>query len=240
MGERTVSPLSRARKALERNGPLYLIRKASKKLATNPIIAAYYRAFKQASFDFQGKEYDYFYHHFNETWKKARAVEIPIAKRCLEDADGEVLEIGNVLPYYFSTSHDVLDKYEKAEGVINQDIVDFEPGKKYDLVISISTLEHIGYDYGEESDPKKIMEAVERIQEFLSENGKLVATMPLGYNPSLDELLENDELGFEKHYLKRVTRYNRWEEVEREEAETAEYGSPYPAANAIVIATLEN
>ena len=45
----------------------------------------------------------------------------------------ELLEIGNVLSHYFKWDHDVVDKYEKVEGVINEDVVDFRPSKKYDI-----------------------------------------------------------------------------------------------------------
>jgi hypothetical protein len=40
-----------------------------------------------------------------------------------------VLEVGNVLSHYFPVHHDVLDKYEKAKGVINEDVVEFSPAK---------------------------------------------------------------------------------------------------------------
>jgi hypothetical protein len=38
----------------------------------------------------------------------------------------------------------VLDKYEQAPGVINEDVVSFSPPQKYDLIVSVSTLEHVG------------------------------------------------------------------------------------------------
>ena len=47
---------------------------------------------------------------------------------------------------YYKFEHDIVDKYEKKKGIINQDIVDYKPDKKYDLIISISTLEHVGWD----------------------------------------------------------------------------------------------
>ena len=57
-----------------------------------------------------------------------------------------IFEVGSVLSHYFPINHDVLDKYEKGHGVINQDVVDFKPHNKYDLIVSISTLEHVGFD----------------------------------------------------------------------------------------------
>ena len=42
--------------------------------------------------------------------------------------------------------HDVLDKYEKGNNVINDDVVSFSTEVKYDLIVSVSTLEHVGWD----------------------------------------------------------------------------------------------
>jgi hypothetical protein len=81
--------------------------------------------------------------------------------------------VGNVLSHYFSVNHDVVDKYEKAEGVINRDIIDFHPSKEYDLIISISTLEHVGWDEDISDhkilhDPSKILRAIENLRGLLA------------------------------------------------------------------------
>ena len=55
-----------------------------------------------------------------------------------------ILELGNVLSHYYPVHHDIVDKYEKSSGVSNVDIRDFDTSKDYDLVVSISTFEHIG------------------------------------------------------------------------------------------------
>ena len=84
--------------------------------------------------EFKGEEYKYFYHHHNTNSNNERAVEIPIVCKLMNEYKYfELLEIGNVLSHYFNLDHDVVDKYEKAEGVINEDVVDFHPSKKYDL-----------------------------------------------------------------------------------------------------------
>ena len=43
--------------------------------------------------------------------------------------------------------------------MINQDVVDFKTNEKYDLIVSISTLEHVGWDE-EPRDDKKISKAL--------------------------------------------------------------------------------
>ncbi len=84
----------------------------------------------------------------------------------------------------------IVDKYEKAIGVINEDICNFKPSKKYDLIISISTLEHVGFDE-KPRDPCKVLRAIENLKSLLAVGGKLVAILPVGYNPYLDELIKS-------------------------------------------------
>ena len=71
----------------------------------------------------------------------------------------KILEVGNILSHYFSVNHDIVDKYEKDVDVINQDIIDYHPNKKYDLIVSISSLEHVGEDETPR-EPKKILYAL--------------------------------------------------------------------------------
>ena len=121
-------------------------------LFSNYLSYIYYRLFdKSKIFKFQGQFYTYFDHPYNTTLDNERSIEIPIISKFLsENKDDNILEIGNVLSHYFNFEHDVVDKYEKSEGVTNEDVVDFKSSKNYSLIISISTLEHVGWD----EDPK--------------------------------------------------------------------------------------
>ena len=74
-----------------------------------------------------------------------------------------ILEVGNVLSHYFRVHHDVIDKYEKTNGVINIDAVDFDPPKRYDLIVTISTLEHVGWNENSR-DSTKIPSAIENLK----------------------------------------------------------------------------
>ena len=106
----------------------------------------YYKAFKsQGRFKLDNTSLGYFYYPYNATWRNERVVEIPVIINVLSK-NKKILEFGNVLSHYFSVNYDILDKYEKAKGIINKDIIKFKPNKKYDLIISISTLEHVGWD----------------------------------------------------------------------------------------------
>jgi cyclopropane fatty-acyl-phospholipid synthase-like methyltransferase len=145
-----------------------------------------------------------------------------------------------VLPHYYEFGHDVVDKFEQVPGVINEDVVDFSPGKRYDLIVSISTLEHVGYDE-EPRDPQKVVRAVEHLKALLKPGGLMVITLPAGYNRPMDELLKNGALEFSgQYYLRRMTEDNQWAETGMDEAISAAYGSPYPYANGLVVCTYVN
>ncbi len=151
----------------------------------------YYTKVKsRKSFTFQGKTYPNFYHRYNNPWKNERTVEIPIVRDIIKDIEEDrILEVGNVLSHYFHVEHDVVDKYEKAKGVINEDVVNFKSSKKYDLIVSISTLEHVGWDENPR-EPEKIFKAIENLKSLLSPEGKIVITLPMGWNQELDRFLK--------------------------------------------------
>ena len=79
------------------------------------------------TFVFKGYTLNYFHHAYNKTWQNERAVEIPIIWGILTGYQGKrILEVGNVLSHYIPVEHDIVDKYEMAPGVINQDVVDYQ------------------------------------------------------------------------------------------------------------------
>ena len=185
------------------------------------------------TFEFAGKTYRYHIHPYS--LKNERAVEVSLALDFLREHPGEILEIGNVLSNYASIPHEVVDKYEKAPGVINEDVVTFAPGKKYDSIVTVSTLEHVGWDETPR-EPEKIIRAINHLKELLKDHGELFVTMPMDSNDLVDKMVREQKTGFtEVRYLSRFSASNQWRESTREEAVTAKYGSPFPCANAIVI-----
>lgn len=188
------------------------------------------------TFTFQGETYEYFYHPYNHTWNNERIVEIPVARRFVEQAVGKrVLEVGNVLPHYFMTMHDVVDKYEYARGVINEDIVRFTPEQNYDLILCVSTIEHVGWDE-HPKEPEKILTALQKMRQMLRSGGTLVVTMPIGQNPFLDQYLKSKRIPFtEVFFLKRISKENEWREVRFDEARDAKYNEPFPFTNVLAV-----
>ena len=198
------------------------------------------------TFVFREKRYRYFYHKYNTTWRNERAVEIPIVRHIMQETTGEILEVGNVLSHYSETNHVIVDKYERAEGVLTQDITEIQTSKKYDLIISISTLEHVGWDenpvnHNLVNAPEKILQALSKMRELLKPKGIIFVTVAIGYNPYFDKFLKNGTVGFGKQFfMKRTHKGSGWVEAEWEEIKNAKFNRQIPAANAIIIGLVEN
>ena len=168
-----------------------------------------------------------------------RAVEVPIIMDFVKNCKGNILEIGNVLSHYFTVHHDVVDKYEKAAGVIKQDVAEVNLPKKYDLIVSISTLEHVGWDETPR-DRGKINKAIGKLKELLTPNGKIVVTLPTGYNLDLDAALKTGKIRFNDMYcLKRISKGNKWIETDWGNIKNSNYGEPFPAANGLIVGIIE-
>ena len=193
----------------------------------------YRKAFYQkVRFQFKAKTYENFWHPYNTTWRNERSVEIPVILDFLAQySPTSTLEIGNVLSHYIKTPHMVVDKYEKRKKVIALDIVDYHPERKFDLIISISTIEHIGWD---ESPPQKgkHLKAIKQIRSLLNQRGLLIITAPLGHNTDLDNDLFSRKLGFDEYIFYKRTEPEKWVEVSPEKAKNAKYNDPFRGASA--------
>ncbi len=209
------------RTAYQREGLWYVIRRGVVYVAGWPLdvsVSLYnkYLNRHKSTFTFRGQTYDYYYHSYNTTWKNERGIEIPIIRRLVQENSGKrVLEIGSVLPHYFSCDHDVVDLTERYPGVINQDITDFRPTNKYDLVVSISTFEHIGCWGKGPGQPEKLLRAIQNvIENILAPGGKFVITVPLGQNPDMERYLAEEAIKFTGLYCMQQVdaKMNDWKE----------------------------
>lgn len=188
-------------------------------------------------FTFQWWTLEYLRHPYNRAAQNMRAVEIPIIREFLNNAGrgAVILEIGNVLSYYGPISWPVVDLQEQAAGVINADIMEWEPSTRFDLIVSISTLEHIGFGrfgHGLSVNPADV---IARLRGWLTQDGLLAATIPTKYNPVWDAHLRAGTLGADRLYamrriisreinLRRPGGGNFWEECSVEEALDAPRG----------------
>jgi len=190
------------------------------------------------TFNFQGKMYRYFYHIYNRTVAGERVVEVPVVYEKVKSYRGkEILEVGNVLSHYFPIKHDILDKYEKAPGVINEDVITFNPKKKYDLIVSISTLEHVGWSFPEAKETKKTLNAIRKLKKMLKKSGLIMVTFPLFFRKDLTNLIKERKIPLEKiFFMKRTSFLNDWKEVSFKEAMKGSfYDSYYANANILFI-----
>jgi len=204
------------------------------------VTAFSYRFLRPAGFEFQGRQYLYFDNPYNTTRLNERAVEVPLIMRYVQEAEGKsILEIGNVLSHYYSFPHDVVDKYEKTPGVINQDALTYSPKKKYDLIISISTIEHIGWDEFPRK-ANKIPKTLQHLKTLLKKDGQIVFTVPVATNDYLDKMLHDHSLPLtDMRCLKRMTANNQWVEKSWEQIRYCLYDTPFQNANGLVVGTIK-
>jgi hypothetical protein len=187
-----------------------------------------------STFTFDGATYPYFYDRYNLTWLNERAVEVPLARRALAHG-GRVLEVGNVLAHYGHAQHEVVDKYEQAPGVRNMDVLDIDPQARWDVIIAISTVEHVGVD-DEPRDPRRGVDAVRLLANAVSPGGELLITIPVGYNPVLDAALlagEVEEVRVDA--LLHTGRGPVWKQVPPAEAATGTYDYAEKTARGLLL-----
>lgn len=184
-----------------------------------------------------GVEVPFAYHLYSQTWRNERSIEIAVAHEFLKHrAAGRMLELGNVLGHFGYVGHDVIDRYENVEGIINEDMIGWQAAEPYDTVVSISTLEHVRFDEELLKDPHGPSLALDSLKATVKPGGRLLVTVPLGYNDGLDEDIKSGRFSFERQaYYRRVSKDNDWREVSQEEGLSCRYASQYEAANAILV-----
>ncbi|MEG5083159.1 hypothetical protein QUB53_21320, partial [Microcoleus sp. AT8-B4] len=228
------------------------------------------------TFVFNKQEFYYNRIRFNNPTE--RAVEIPIAFNFLAalNKPASILEVGNVLSHYENhlserlgiTSRRIVDKFEVEVGVDNEDLMNLPSDKKYDAIVSLSTVEHIGQKgdpsggYGEKEENRDLecpLKAIAKIYDLLAPDGKALITVPFG------KLIDGEwYIQFSKEYLyllgkkygipkeavsvnclKLIDRETNgssfnvlWEELDPLELSYVEYGSPFSQANAIAVIEL--
>ena len=192
-------------------------------------------------FKFAGKTYEYRRDDL-QCQLGERCVEVPIVLDMLSKYKGRnILEVGNVLRKYDSSlEHIVIDKHEKGD-CLNIDVIDYQPPELPDVILSVSTIEHIGYDMGEELNPDKLIQFFEWANKVLPVGGEFIFTIPIGYNTYLDSILKaKDTIGklyfSRKQALRRVTQDNQWEQTVLDWS--AKYGSPFEYGNMVFIGVM--
>lgn len=192
------------------------------------------------AFEFDGRPVPYFHHRYHYTWMNERSVELALARQVVDGVDAaDLLEVGNVLAHYVRDGHTVVYLYEHAPGVINADVVDLELERRFPLIVSISTLEHVGLDE-DDIDPEKCGRAVEHLRGLLAPGGRLWATIPVDYNRDLDRRIRAGELPFDRlRALRRDSHRAGWHQVEPDEVWDAGYDRLLFSASGLLVCELE-
>lgn len=175
-------------------------------------LTLYYSLLQPKTFFFEERNMPYFYSSKNATYSNERCIEIAVGKYYLNKyKDKKILEVGNVLARYFPVYYDVLDKYDKNKNTISADVETYKSTKKYDLIITISTMEHVGFD---ETDKRvdKIPKSIANLKSQLAKNGELIITVPFGYNPHLDKYIRTKP--FSRAYYFSKQGQNDWKAIE--------------------------
>jgi hypothetical protein len=178
----------------------------------------------RGEFEFAGERHRYLFHRYKWTWLTERAVEVPIARSFVErHAADRVLEIGHVLGHYGPQEHTVVDKYEQAPGVLNRDVFELDDLGRFEAVVAVSTLEHVGWDE-EPRDRGRSAASLHAAQRSIAPGGKLLVTVPVGYHPGLDEAIQSGEFRFASARALRRRQFGpHWDEVEPDSV----WGTPY-------------
>lgn len=145
-----------------------------------------------------GQPLEYLDHPYNVTAANERAVEVPLTHQLL-DLEGHrcsldrrpfhVLEVGNVLAHYpGAPPRSVIDLHERGPGVLNVDVNTWTPPHRFDAIVAVSTIEHVGWDHPDPH-PQAAAAAVARLRSWLAADGALLVTIPIGYHPPLDRLI---------------------------------------------------
>jgi hypothetical protein len=136
---------------------------------------------QEQSFILQGKSFDYFDHPYNCTRVNERAVEVAVGLALAQQAGnplvGAILEVGAVLPHYRPgwpcDGHTCIDLMEAYPGVIQADVLTWQPAGVFDLILCISTLDHL-------QNADEVYTALARMQGWLAPGGLMVVTLPYG------------------------------------------------------------
>jgi SAM-dependent methyltransferase len=193
-------------------------------------------------------------------WGDERAIEIPW---CLARYDGErrVLDVGsaNAIPAYLEGLRDLrapevvtVDLAQPADVIADVRGLPFDDGS-FDLVLLVSTLEHVGLDnsvYGVEAARGEggQQAALQELHRVLTRDGRLLLSVPTGVRDDQGWQLQRaplewiglfEQAGFvvfeDELY---VHTDDGWRSGTVAEAESARYGGAGPGAGAVLLAEL--
>lgn len=174
-------------------------------------------------------------------------IEYPLVYRYLEPGDKKILDFGgfeSILPLQLSALGHHVTVWDQRKypfnhtniNVFHGDIFeDSVPRALFDVVISISTIEHLGLGrYCDSINEKPDIIAVRKLWSLVERNGKLLASVPAGkpatqrgyrvYNEKLIRDVFPDIVELE--FFRKEGYEGQWRHADSKEIETVEYENP--------------
>lgn len=167
---------------------------------------------------------------YNTPSQNERTIELSLAEYFLNKFNNNsIIEIGAVTPYYFNSSHKIIDPFDPYKFAERIDARNYQYFNKN--VLSISTIEHIGNGEFNSSIDDSAFILLDRITK---ESDNYLITIPLGYNFKLESAIERSDLNF--IIFERINTANEWK-LNEEKSFQFKYDFPYNNANAICVIT---
>ena len=87
----------------------------------------------------------------------------------------------------------------------------------------------------------KIIQVLNNLRSMLSRNGKIIFSVPLGYNPYMDDIIIHEKLNLnEQYYFKRISKGNQWKESKLNKTNLDLFNKPYQNGNGIIVGIIIN
>ena len=167
---------------------------------------------------------------YNSPNSNERRVELPISFWFIENYSENLIEIGEVSPFYREPNHTVYDLVNQHGKTIVKDVMDVDyTGAN---VVSVSTIEHVGHgDYGHAKEEGKAWKLFEKIRK---ESKNYLISFPVGYNLSLEKTLTENRV---EYILMKRDENNNWTATKDQTLSDFKYSAPYDAGNAVAFLT---
>jgi len=160
-----------------------------------------------------------------------RRAELPLGAWFINQCEGDIIEIGEVMPYHLKDiKHICYDYHPHREETIQKDAMSIDYTDKN--ILTISTIEHVGFgDYGLE---KIDGQALELLKMIIDNAKNYMITFPVGYNKDFEKDIVDS--GMDYILLERNDN-NFWKQVDHKDFSIYNYNSPYGSGNAICVFT---
>lgn len=165
---------------------------------------------RKPTFKFNNTEYTYLDHEYNSASNNSRSIEVPIGLHFMSAFNqANCIEVGNVISHYDDNAWRAVDM---REGPIKADMMQWKPKHRLDAILTISTLEHVGhgrYAGTGVADPQAV---VRHLTSWLKIGGKMLITVPIGYNTLWDEAIRAGVVGTKRFFMVRQNDDNEWKQ----------------------------